>query len=83
MAIASRLARNEQEMHEVENEKLQRMQTLGAFWEHLPAMDPMLIRDYMLYNHTAICSLEKRKTTLLKQQQELLVQAIAYRRPSI
>nr|VVW91104.1 unnamed protein product [Nymphaea colorata] len=38
MDIARRLERIEQEIRQVEDEKLQREQMLGAFWEHLPAL---------------------------------------------
>ena len=61
MAIANRLARIEQEILEVENEKLQREQTLGAFWEHMPAIDPIIIRDRMLFLQNEIRILENRK----------------------
>ena len=49
MAIANRLAIIEQEIRQVENEKLQREQTLGAFWQHMLAIDPIIIRDRMLF----------------------------------
>ena len=44
MDIAGRLATIQQEIGQVENEKLQREQMLGLFWEHMPAIDPSLIR---------------------------------------
>lgn len=49
MDIARRLERIEQEIRQVEDEKLQREQMLGAFWEHLPALDPIIIRDHMTF----------------------------------
>ncbi|CAN6462356.1 unnamed protein product [Victoria cruziana] len=57
MDIARRLERIEQEICQVEDEKLQREQMLGAFWEqmlgafweHLPALDPIIIRDHMTF----------------------------------
>lgn len=76
MDIATRLERIEQEIRQAENEKLQREQTLAAFWEHMPAIDPTLIRDRMLSLQNQIRSLENRKRALLKEQQSLIVQAV-------
>lgn len=76
MDIASRLAIIEQQIRRVENQKLQREQTLGAFWEHLPAIDPIIIRDRMLFLQNEIRSLENRKRALLEEQQELIVRAV-------
>lgn len=75
MDIAIRLERIEQEIRQVENEKLQREQMPGAFWEHMPAIDPILIRDRMLFLQNEIRSLENRKRALLEEQQELIVRA--------
>ena len=61
MDLTIRLERIEQEIRPVENEKLQREQMLGAFWEHMPAIDPNLIRDRMLFLQNEIRSLENRK----------------------
>lgn len=77
MDITRRLERIEQEIRQVENEKLQREQMLGAFWEHMPAIDPILIRDRMLFLQNEIRSLENRKRALLEEQQELIVRAVA------
>lgn len=82
MGIASRLARIEQEIRQVENEKLQREQTLGAFWEHMPTIDPIIIRDRMLFLQSEIRSLENRKRALLEEQQELLVRAVTLGDPT-
>ena len=76
MDIARRLERIEQEIRQVENEKLQREQMLGAFWEHMPAIDQILIRDRMLFLQNEIRSLENRKRALLEEQQELIVRAV-------
>jgi hypothetical protein len=81
MDVAGRLARIQQEIVQVENEKLRREQTLGLFWEHLPAVDPILIRDRMLFIKSQIQSLENRKTVLLHQQEELLVTVAIIREP--
>lgn len=58
MDIAGRLERIEQEIRQVEDAKLQREQMLGAFWEHLPPIDPVIIRDRMLFLQNEIRSLE-------------------------
>lgn len=79
MDIAIRLERIEQEIRQVENEKLQREQTLNAFWEHMPAIDPILIRDRMLFLQNEIRSLENRKRALLEERQELIVRAVTLR----
>lgn len=76
MDIARRLERIELEIRQVENEKLQRERMLGAFWEHMPAIDPILIRDRMLFLQNEIRSLENRKRALLEEQQELIVRAV-------
>lgn len=76
MDIASRLERVEWEIGEVENEKLQREQTLHAFWEHMPPIDPVIIRDRMLFLQNERRNLENRKRALRKEQQELIVRAV-------
>ncbi|KAL5765548.1 hypothetical protein ACOSP7_016165 [Xanthoceras sorbifolium] len=76
MDIFNRLEIIEQEIRQVENEKLQREETLGAFWEHMPAIDPIIIRDHMLFLHNEICALKNRKRALLEEQQALIVQAV-------
>lgn len=77
MDITRRLERMKQEICQVENEKLQREQMLGAFWEHMPAIDPILIRSRMLFIQNEIRYLENRKRALLEEQQELIVRAVA------
>lgn len=79
MDIARRLERIEQEMKMVENEKLQREQMLGAFWEHMPAIDPMIIRDRMLSLRDQILALENIKRDLLEERQALIVRAATLR----
>lgn len=79
MDIAGRLERIEQEIRQVEDAKLQREQMLGAFWEHMPAVDPSLIRERMLCIQKKIRSLENRKRALLEEQQELIVRAVTRR----
>lgn len=41
-----------------------------------PAIDPILIRDRMLFLQNEIRSLENRKRALLEEQQELIVRAV-------
>lgn len=72
MDIAGRLERVEL----VENRKLQWEQMLGAFWEHMPPVDPSLIRERMLFIKNQIRSLENRKRALLQEQQSLIVRAV-------
>lgn len=60
----------------MEKEKLQREQMLGASWEHMPAIDPILIRSRMLFLQNEIRSLENRKRALLEEEQELIVRAV-------
>ena len=79
MDIASRLAIIEQQIRQVENQKLQREQTLGAFWEHLPAIDPIIIRDRMLFLQNEIRTLENRKRALLQEREGLLVEVAILR----
>ena len=81
MDIASRLAIIEQQIRPVENQKLQREQTLGAFWEHLPAIDPIIIRDRMLFLQNEIRTLENRKRALLQEREGLLVEVAILRDP--
>lgn len=76
MDITGRLERVEQEIRQVEDEKLQWEQMLGAFWEHMPAVDPILIRDRMLSIKNERSSLENRKRALLEERQELIVRAV-------
>ena len=75
MDIAGRLATIQQEIGQVENDKLQQEQMLGLFWEHMPAIDPSLIRDRMQAIQNKIQALENRKRALLAEQQELSVRA--------
>lgn len=76
MDLAGGLERVEQEIARVENEKLQQEQMLTAFWEHLPPIDPLIIRDRMVLIKNQIDALENRKRALLQEQQELIAQAV-------
>ena len=76
MDIGGRLNSIEQEICQVENEKLQREQTLAAFWEHMPAVDPALIRARMLELKNGITALKERKMALIEEQQSLIVRAV-------
>ncbi|GLU24428.1 hypothetical protein SLE2022_403640 [Rubroshorea leprosula] len=60
MDIANRLESIEQEIRQVENEKLQCEQRLGLFWEHFPAIDPIIIQSHMLSLKNQIRSAPKR-----------------------
>lgn len=63
----------------MENEKLQREQMLGAFWEHMPAIDQILIRDRMLFLQNEIRALENKKRALLQEREGLLVEVAILR----
>lgn len=75
MDIAARLAIIPQEIQNIENEKLELEQTLGAFWEHIPPIDPDIIRNHMLRLWNEIRILSNRKKALLEEQQSLIVAA--------
>lgn len=75
MDIAGRLVLIQQEIQNIENEKLQREQILAAFWEHLPPIDPVLIREHMKSLQNQIRALENRRRALLEEEQELIVRA--------
>lgn len=75
MDIAGRLATIQQEIQAVENEKLQREQMLGLFWEHPPALDPEAVGRAMQLIRDRIRGLEDRKRALLDEQKELIVRA--------
>ncbi|MFS7949450.1 hypothetical protein Hanom_Chr06g00571711 [Helianthus anomalus] len=75
MDITERLATIQQEISQVENEKLQQEQMLGLFWEHPPALDPEIVGNMMQLTRDRIRSLEDRIRALLAEQKELIVQA--------
>lgn len=80
MDIAVRLESIEQEIQQVENQKLDFEQMWGLFWEHMPAgIDPALIQKNMRYLRDPICALESRKRDLLEERQALIVQAATLR----
>lgn len=46
-ATAERLSQIDQEIQNIDTEKAQRQQTLAAFWEHLPPIDPEVVAKLM------------------------------------
>lgn len=74
MDIANRLARNEQEISQVEEEKLEWEQWLGLFWEHPPALDPEAVGRAMQVIRDRIRGLEDRKRALLQEKEALHVE---------
>lgn len=52
-------------------EEIELEQTLGAFWEHMPPIDPVIIRNHMLRLRNEIRILSNRKKALLEEQQSL------------
>jgi hypothetical protein len=75
MDITGRLATIQQEIGQVENEKLQQEQMLGLFWEHPPALDPEVVGKMMQLTRDRIRGLEDRIRALLAEQKELIVRA--------
>ncbi|OIT00187.1 hypothetical protein A4A49_62219 [Nicotiana attenuata] len=76
MDIVGRLATIQESIQAVENEKEQRQQTLAAFWEHLPPIDPALVAAAMQRIRDRISVLEDRKRALLQEQEDLIVGAV-------
>jgi len=75
MDIAGRLATIQQEIGQVENEKVQCQLRLGLFWEHPPALDPEYVGKIMQSIRDRIRGLEDRKRELLEEEQALIVRA--------
>jgi len=73
--IAERLATIQNEIRQVENQKLRCEQRLGLFWEHPPALDPEDVGRRMQSLRDRISALEYRKRALLNEEQDLIVQA--------
>lgn len=76
-ATAERLSQIDQEIQNIDTEKAQRQQTLAAFWEHLPPIDPEVVAKFMQELRDRIRALEDRKRALLLEQEELIVRAAA------
>lgn len=74
-ATAERLSQIDQEIQNIDTEKAERQQTLAAFWEHLPPIDPEVVAKFMQELRDRIRGLEDRKQALLLEQQELIVGA--------
>ncbi|KAL4292924.1 uncharacterized protein DS421_18g609880 [Arachis hypogaea] len=74
-ATAERLYQMNQAIENVENAKREEQQTLALFWEHMPAIDPSLIRDRMLAIQNKIQALENRKRALILEREFLIVGA--------
>lgn len=81
MDIVGRLATIQQEIRQVENEKVQCEERLGLFWEHPPALDPEAVGRMMQLIRDRIRGLEDRKRALLDEQKDLIVRAAAALRP--
>ena len=72
---AERLATIQNEIRQVENQKLQCERMLGLFWEHPPPLDPEDVGRRMQFLRDRIRSLENQKRDLLDEEQALIVQA--------
>ena len=81
MDIVGRLASIQQEIQTAETERRQQENSLNLLWEHLPAIDPEVVRRVIQRIRDRIRALEDRKEALLQEQQSLLVEgAISNRR---
>ncbi|KAG9141510.1 hypothetical protein Leryth_025491 [Lithospermum erythrorhizon] len=79
--IAERLSQINQEILNVENEKLQYEHLLGLFWEHPPPLNPEAVGRAMQQIRDRISGLEDRRGALLEEKQALIVEgAIRNRR---
>lgn len=65
-----------QSFFDILNSQSSPMRALGLFWEHMPAIDPSIIRDRMLSLQNLIRSLENRTRALLEEQRELIVRVV-------
>lgn len=72
-ATAVRLFQIDQEIQRLENEKLQRQQTLDAFWEHLPPIDPEALAAHIQLIKDRIRDLEDRRRRNLHERQMIIV----------
>jgi NAD-specific glutamate dehydrogenase len=72
-ATVERLSQIDQEIQNIDTEKAQRLQTLAAFWEHLPPIDPALVAAAMQRIRDRIRGLEERRRALLQEQRDLIV----------
>lgn len=81
MDIAGRLATIQQEIQQVENQKLHCEQRLRLFWEHPPALDPHFIGQMMQGIRDQIRDCENRRRALRLEQEELIVRAAAANPP--
>jgi len=70
-----RLSQIERAITQVDNAKLQLEQTLAAFWEHMPPVDPEIILQRMNELRARIRSLEERRRALLRERELLLIRA--------
>jgi hypothetical protein len=78
--IAERLYQINQEINNVENEKLEHENLLGLFWEHLPPLDPEDIGRAMQGIRDRISGLENRRRALLEEKQALIVEGVIMNR---
>ncbi|KAI3879182.1 hypothetical protein MKW98_028749 [Papaver atlanticum] len=73
MDIANILTRNEKEISQVEEEKLQQERMLGLFSEHPPSLDPEAVGRAMQWILHRIHDLEDKKRSLLQEKEALHV----------
>jgi hypothetical protein len=80
-ATVERLSQIAQEIQNIDTEKAQRQETLAAFWEHLPPIDPAVVAAAMHQILDRIRGLEDRRRALRLEQEELIVRAAAANPP--
>lgn len=69
------LAQIEQAIQHVENAKLEQEQTLAAFWEHMPPVDPEVVAKRIQELRDRIRALEERRRALIRERELLLIRA--------
>lgn len=70
---AERLSQIAQEIQNIDTEKAQRQETLAAFWEHLPPIDPAVVAAAMHQILDHIRVLEDRRRALIQERESLIL----------
>lgn len=78
-ATVERLSQIAQEIQNIDTEKAQRQETLAAFWEHLPPIDPAVVAAAMHQILDHIRGLEDR-FFFLQERESLIIRAASIMR---
>ncbi len=70
-----RLSQINQAIQNVENAKREQQQTLAAFFEHMPAVDPQQVEQRIQQLQNGIQTLEEQRRTLIREREFLIVRA--------